>query len=85
MPNLQVDDVNSTLCRVESQAAFPWWMTLHEFLAGLPSSRFSNDMTPTASLPLLVPTPIVSPAERSPMGLGFPAESYRVESGQETS
>ena len=38
--------------------------------AGLPSSRLSNDLTPTASLPLLVPTPIVSPAERSPTGLG---------------
>lgn len=36
--------------------------------SGLPSSRVSNDLTPTASLPLLVPTPIVSPAERSPTG-----------------
>lgn len=47
-----------------------WRLGLHECLAGLPSSRLSNDLTPTASLPLLVPTPIVSPAERSPTGLG---------------
>lgn len=47
------------------------WLSLRKMpTAGLPSSRLSNDLTPTASLPLLVPTPIVSPAERSPTGLG---------------
>ena len=77
---IQVDHVNSLGCLVG--LLFPVAKPTEKCLAGLPSSRVSNDLTPTASLPLLVPTPIVSPAERSPTGLGFP-ESQRVEFCQE--